>query len=266
MSQNTKIDWADDSINFDEGCDETSNPGCKECYAIHRLLPMRGIMPGTVRRTSETNWQKPLIWQRRLEQTGEVRFVFGNSMGDFFHRKTDDHRSEIWDIIRRTPNLNWIILTQRPSNILSRLPADWDAGYPNVWLGISASDQMHTDKRVPTLLRVPSALHFISLEPLVAPVALRDNWLHGEGNKLKWVITGGMSGKNWERYPLFPSWVRTLRDQCQFAQVSFFFKQLGGPANNYRDGDQALLDGKLYKEVPTSTANPIRRDSQLSLL
>lgn len=262
MAQNTKIDWADDSFNFAEGCDPTTNPGCAECYAVFRLLPMRDIQPGMFRRTSEENWQKPIRWQKKLEQTGEVRLVFGNSMSDFFHRKMDDFRPDAWEVIRRTPNLIWILLTQRPGNIQSRLPADWGNGYQNVWLGVSASDQEHADKRIPTLLNVPAALHLVSLEPLVGPISLRDSWL----KELGWVITGGMSGKNWNRYPLYPGWVRFLRDQCQQANIPFFFKQLGGPANDYRDGDKAILDGHLHKAIPASTTRPVHHPAQLSLL
>lgn len=268
MAENTKIDWADDSINFAVGCHETTNPGCKECYAIHRMLPATmNIAPGTVRRTGEDTWKKPLRWQERLAQTGETRTVFGNSLGDFFHKELDDYRTDAWDIIRRTPNLIWIILTQRPGNILSRLPADWDTGYPNVWLGVSASDQQHADKRIPTLLRVPAALHLVSLEPLVNAVTLRD-WLkpNDKGRKIGWVITGGMSGKNWRHYPLYPPWVRSLRDQCTASGIPFFFKQLGGPPDNYRAGDQALLDGELWKQIPISTAKPICLPRQSSFL
>lgn len=269
MAENTKIDWADNSINFAVGCHETTNPGCKECYAIHRLLPATmNLAPGTIRRTGDDTWKKPLQWQERLEKTGETRTVFGNSLGDFFHQELDSFRNEAWGIIRRTPNLIWIILTQRPVNILSRLPFDWpENGYTNVWLGVSASDQKHTDKRIPTLLDIPATLHLVSLEPLVHSVTLRD-WLkpNDKEHKIGWVIAGGMSSKRWKQYRLYPSWVRTLRDECVAAKTPFFFKQLGGPPENYRDGQQAILDGKLWKQVPIPTNRPIKSMQQVNLL
>lgn len=265
MGKGTRIGWTNNSWSWAYGCDETTNPGCKECYAIHRLLPSRSfnLLPGQIRRAAGTTLQQPLKWQARLEQTGEVETVF-NSLMDWFHPKLDEWRPEIWDIVRQTPNLIYIILTQRVSNIRRRLPEDWGEGYPNVWLGTSASDQEHADKRIPTLLKIPAALHLVSLEPLVAPVVLRDAWT-GQGNRLGWVITGGMSGDNWQQYPLYPKWVRTLRDQCTENSIPFFFKQLGGPAHDYRDGNAAILDGELWQQIPESTANPMKLPQQASL-
>lgn len=42
---------------------------------------------------------------------------------------------------------------------------------------------------------------------------------------LHWVIVGGESGPN--ARPMHPDWARSLRDQCQAADVPFFFKQWG---------------------------------------
>lgn len=42
---------------------------------------------------------------------------------------------------------------------------------------------------------------------------------------LDWVICGGETGKN--ARPMHPDWPRNLRDQCQAAEVPFFFKQWG---------------------------------------
>lgn len=42
---------------------------------------------------------------------------------------------------------------------------------------------------------------------------------------LDWVIVGGESGPN--ARPMHPDWVRSLRDQCQAADVPFLFKQWG---------------------------------------
>src|SRR5690606_22690637 len=50
---------------------------------------------------------------------------------------------------------------------------------------------------------------------------------HGGGlkNCLSWVICGGESGHH--ARPVNPDGVRSLRNQCQAAQVPFFFQQLG---------------------------------------
>lgn len=43
--------------------------------------------------------------------------------------------------------------------------------------------------------------------------------------RLDWVICGGETGK--QARPMHPDWPRSLRDQCQGAEVPFFFKQWG---------------------------------------
>lgn len=45
------------------------------------------------------------------------------------------------------------------------------------------------------------------------------------GDGLHWVIVGGESGPN--ARPMHPDWARSLRDQCQAAEVPFLFKQWG---------------------------------------
>ena len=55
------------------------------------------------------------------------------------------------------------------------------------------------------------------MEPLLGPIAA--DYL------ADWVIVGGESGPG--ARPMYPDWARSLRDQCQAAGVSFFFKQWG---------------------------------------
>lgn len=112
---------------------------------------------------------------------------------------------------------------------------------PNVWLGVSVEDQARADERIPDLLATPAAVRFISAEPLLGPVVLRDNWLlpdlrhHVPDAQLDWVITGGESGLG--ARPMHPQWARGIRDQCSAAGVPFFFKQWGawGPCDHLGD-------------------------------
>ncbi|HWA29156.1 MAG TPA: DUF5131 family protein [Lacunisphaera sp.] len=43
---------------------------------------------------------------------------------------------------------------------------------PNVWLGTSVENQRTADERIPTLLRCPVAVRFVSAEPLLGPVSI----------------------------------------------------------------------------------------------
>lgn len=107
---------------------------------------------------------------------------------------------------------------------------------PNVWVGVSAEDQQRADERIPILLDTPAAVRFVSCEPLLGPINLReidpqDDWhvdaldTPDPSCRLDWVIAGGESGPG-ARAP-HPNWFRSLRDQCQSAGVPFFFKQWG---------------------------------------
>lgn len=51
-------------------------------------------------------------------------------------------------------------------------PADWRWPLPNVWCGTSIEDQPRADLRVPILRRVPAAIRFLSIEPLLGPIDL----------------------------------------------------------------------------------------------
>ena len=112
---------------------------------------------------------------------------------------------------------------------------------PNVWLGVTAEDQTRANERIPDLLAAPAALRFVSVEPMLGPVDLRNitpadkyelDALSGfdfdqssAGPRLDWVIVGGESGP--AARPLHPDWARSLRDQCKAAGTPFFFKQFG---------------------------------------
>lgn len=107
---------------------------------------------------------------------------------------------------------------------------------PNLWLGVTAENQQRAEERIPTLLEIPAAKRFVSVEPMLGPVNLEfnislvhpDNEGYGiEAIKgLDWIICGGETGPG--ARPMHPDWARRLRDQCQAAGTPFFFKSWGG--------------------------------------
>jgi protein gp37 len=110
-------------------------------------------------------------------------------------------------------------------------------------LGVSVENQKADDERIPLLLQTPAAVRFLSCEPLLGPVNLREYWGYNDEpmgeyiNSIDWVIVGGESGHG--ARPMHPEWARSLRDQCQEAGVSFFFKQWGEWLPNAQDYDCA---------------------------
>ncbi len=165
-------------------------------------------------------------------------------MIDWFRRNPYKGIMRQADIIRASrPNLCSVGISD--PNII---PWRW------VWLGISVENQAAADERIPLLLQTPATVRFISAEPLLGPIDLTRGYpdedgiindalrggvlrpggvrlsfsLPGQANPrpgLDWVITGGESGPG--ARPSHPDWFRSLRDQCQTADVPFFFKQWG---------------------------------------
>jgi hypothetical protein len=94
-------------------------------------------------------------------------------------------------------------------------------------------------------------VRFLSIEPLLEDL--------GEFNLegIHWVIVGGESGAG--ARPMRKEWVLSIRDQCERAQVPFFFKQWGGVRKSKAGRE---LDGKTYDAVPTRVQLPVLENSE----
>jgi protein gp37 len=238
VADTTNIEWCDSTFNPWIGCTRVS-PACDDCYAA-RSTPARALGvawgPGELRRrTADSTWEKPCTWQRQAAgfqaQHGRRRRVFCASLADVFDNAVPESwRIDLFSLIEETPDLDWLLLTKRVGNVEQMLP--WSActqPWPNVWIGITVVNQAEVDRDVPKLLRVPAAVRFLSVEPMLGSLALRPDWIwpFGPGALLglHWVICGGESGP--KARPLHPDWPRALRDQCADAGVPFLFKQWG---------------------------------------
>lgn len=222
MGKNTGIEWADSTWSPWWGCTEISD-GCNDCYA--REKTRGGAWGKNPRiRTSRDYWRQPLLWNadgpRFLRVHGRKQLVFGGHLCDVFDNQADAQvRADSFKLIRDTPNLFWLILTKRPQNISKMLPADWGEGYPNVWLGISAENQHYFDQRWRILATIPAIVRFVSYEPALGPLSLRDCTMLPD-----WIICGGESGPNARDDDA--AWYRQLRDECRQRGVPFFMKQM----------------------------------------
>ncbi len=225
MSATSPIEWTDATWNPWHGCHKIT-PGCKNCY-MFREKKQYGQNPNLVVR-SKTLFGAPLKWK-------EPKLVFTCSWSDWFIEEADAWRDEAWDIIRRTPQHTYQILTKRPDRMEGRVP---DPPLPNVWLGVSVENQQYADERIPPLLKTPAAIRFLSVEPLLGPVTFRwAPWAdytrvpgrsigHLDGLRgIDWVIVGGESGPG--ARPLDMQWVRSIVEQCRAARVPCFVKQMG---------------------------------------
>jgi protein gp37 len=238
------------TFNIVWGCTKVSE-GCKHCYA-DTLATRYGYSlwgPGSQRRTfGPSYWSQPLRWNQEAERSRQRRSVFCSSMADAFedHPVVAQERQKLWLLIRRTPWLDWLLLTKRPQNVLRMASYGYWKWPENVWIGTSVENQRRADERIPYLLDVPVSVHFLSCEPLLGPLDLTCYLPYLPRNG--WVIVGGESGAH--ARPMNPYWVRDLRDQCVNASVPFFFKQWGG---RYHSSGGRLLDGRTWDELPVSS-------------
>ncbi len=166
------------------------------------------------------------------------RMIFVNSMSDLFHPEVPlDFIVRVFAVMRETPQHTYQVLTKR-SKRLAQLSGqlDWPS---NVWMGVSVENQTYAF-RVNHLRAVPAAVRFLSLEPLLGPVAVA---LDG----IDWLIAGGESGP--AARPVDEAWVTAIREACVASGTPFFFKQWGG--RTPKSGGR-LLDGHTWDEYPTT--------------
>lgn len=280
MSEKTAISWTDHSFNPWTGCTKVS-PGCANCYA-EGWAKRSGIVQWghgkPRRRTSESNWKLPIKWNQKHEVAMDT-YITGVAAGAPMARPTrprvfcasladwlDDEVSIQWladllNLIRITPNLDWLLLTKRPENFRPRLQKILDlmgkhldleeaylrtfielmlngrsssiytapeVGVENYWIGTTVEDQQRANERIPELLKIPAKVRFLSCEPLLESVSLpiHHQSMGPDIAEFDWVIAGGESGPGFR--PFNPDWARSLRDQCQRAGVAFHMKQMGG--------------------------------------
>lgn len=250
MAEHTGIAWCDHTFNPWWGCTPVST-GCDNCYAHDMALRVGRDCWGASPRqkTKPQNWQEPIKWNQWAEEVEERRLVFCGSMMDWaedYHSANVFWRSELFDLIRATPHLTWLMLTKRAARIPLCLPDDWGEGYKNVWLGVTAENQEMADLRIPILLNVPAVQKFISAEPLLGPIEFRKvPGFNRVGLSLHdwWIIVGGESGPNCR--PMDLNWARYIREQCETANIPFFFKQTGGVK-----GGSHILDGEKIYQFP----------------
>lgn len=220
----TKIEWCDETLNpIKMRCTKVSE-GCRHCYAerlLSRNLPGLSGYPasGEPPRLDLKELEKPFHWKK-------PRRIFVESMGDLFHEDVPiEYLKQVLFNMMHCPQHTFMVLTKRPERM-----ADFMCEYHivrNIWLGVTAENQRTADERIPVLLSIPAAVHFVSVEPMLEKVDLdlcganygRDSL----NEKTNWVICGAETGMG--ARCMRPEWALDLLEQCDTAGVPFFFKK-----------------------------------------
>lgn len=253
----SKIEWTDKTWNPVTGCTKVSQ-GCKNCYAerLYERFNGKGAFKNVI--CHQNRLSHPARWKRPA-------MVFVNSMSDLFHEDVPfSFINAVFSVMSDCDHHTYQVLTKRPARMLAFFKwkseehgIPWEPK-PNVWIGVSVENQEAADERIPLLLDVPAAVRFLSCEPLLGPIKLwpllqltNNKWTNRPGSIIDWIICGGESGPG--SRPMHPEWARSIRDQCQSAGVTFFFKQWGnwipmmGHVNgiNVRDEKFTFPDGTI---------------------
>lgn len=230
-SIHTGIEWTDKTWNPTTGCNKVS-PGCLHCYAeaLTKRFP-RNFQNGFDLTLHPERLGEPLKWRTPCR-------IFVNSMSDLFHEKIPlDFIQQVFEVIKDTPKHVYQILTKRPERLIELAPNL--EFHQNIWLGVSVENQNYVH-RVDLLRQIPAHVRFLSCEPLLGPLHLNLTDIH-------WVIVGGESGQ--KHRPMAIQWAEDIRNQCQAAEVAFFFKQIGGRTSK---AGGRLLNGKIWDEMPSA--------------
>lgn len=222
-------------------------------------------------RSVTSTWGDPLRWQREAERLGIRYRVFMSSLCDIFenwlgpmvnaqgvrlYEASEDQwvpedeaitrrclrrpvtmkmaRERAFRIVDQTPNLDYLVLTKRPENILAMWPGGTQLYRHNVWRGTSPCDQQTANSSIPPLVATNhlSPVAFLSCEPLLGGVDVRQalqlaGFHQPPGELVHWIIPGGESKQGGEVRPCHIEDIRFLIRQGREYNIPVFVKQVG---------------------------------------
>jgi protein gp37 len=287
MAGKSNIEWTGHTWNPFAGCAVLS-PGCTNCYAMKMAARLDAMGQPLYKGLTKPSKAGP-VWRGTVRANPEALLAplkrkkpttyFVNSMSDLFYENFPDELiDQVFAVMALCPQHTFQVLTKRAEWMRTYLSRDETRGriaaarlvnllrgagagnpdevmpwpLPNVWLGVSTERQQEANERIPHLLQTPAAVRFISAEPLLGPIDLRnialpddrcdrridaltalvtrtmigvskEEW-YADAN-LDWVIVGGESGPN--ARPFDVKWADSIVEECEEAQVACFVKQLG---------------------------------------
>lgn len=202
-------------------------------------------------------WSKDITMPLKLRTASKI---FVCDMGDLFYEgNSDDQIDQVFGVMwacmflgrNALPGHIFQVLTKRSKRMLDYVASDrrkqiayWAVHHgggldpdgihdqvmfsklphPRIWFGVSAEDQDWANLRWKHLQRIYAPVRFLSLEPLLGPVTMRDWYMLPD-----WVIVGGESGPRARPYDV--GWAKNLITEGIDLEIPIFHKQLG--ANPY---------------------------------
>lgn len=252
--------------------------GCKNCYASRRQSRFR--MPAFQEQVKWSKditvfFESSVL--HAIEIRRKPAKVFWCDMTDMFGDWVPDRWiAKCIQIMSIKQNLIHQVLTKRPARMLRFLknckksPSGWIThngndpeyedpdggiivaypgdGYPdeknwipkNIWFGASVEDQPTANQRIPELLQIRAAVHWVSIEPMLGEIDF-SRWInrtlgygeqddiHQIGN-IDWGVLGGETGPGARNFVLGHG--KDIVRQFRSAGVPIFVKQVGSKPVN----------------------------------
>lgn len=233
------------SINPWAGCTKVG-PGCTHCFSAamaHRFSSATGNYwhgvewgKGKPRAPKFEKATEQLIKLRAVAECSNARPRSLTLNCDPFDTEVPQGPIENWierwlNLVWSFPEIDFLLTTKRIKNAARfTMP-------PNVWLGVSVSNQEEADRDLPILLSIPATKRWISYEPALGPLMP----INCSSNGLSWLVAGAETGSGARAASL--DWFRAVRLTCRVAGIPFFLKQVDAKRNR-------LLDGREHNEVP----------------
>jgi protein gp37 len=251
-----RIEYVDETWNVSTGCTPVS-PGCANCYAraMHRRLTAMGQpkyhhdFEQVVFHHEELN--RPLHWRKPIR-------IFPDSMSDLFHPAlTDEQIAAVFARMQACQQHTFVLVTKRTERLhLLASDAFWelvdslgeqlaeakgwchahegsDRPLKNVQVLATCENQEMLERRIDDLLRCPSVVHGLSMEPLLGPIRLKLEWLAPFKDvdpalrrtpRIDWIAIGPETGP--KRRDCDMQWMVDILDQCREAGVPAYVKAL----------------------------------------
>lgn len=247
MTTATTIEWTEQTWNPTTGCTKISS-GCEHCYAevMANRLEAMGV------KGYENGFKLSILPERLAEPLNRRKptTYFVNSMSDLFHNEIPfQFLDQIFDVIQRTPQHTYQILTKRATRMRMYFMQGKRPVPRNVWLGVSVENRKHGIPRIDELREIEASIRFLSVEPLLEDLGKID--ISG----IHWVIVGGESGP--KARPMKYEWVESIKLQCEERRAAFFFKQWGGwgadGKKRSKKENGRVFAGRTWDQMPAVT-------------
>jgi protein gp37 len=220
------------------GCQATaSSPGCRLCpawdfsrglrevqyhrtdgYGSHRtILPIK---------SDPSVWEEPLRWDSMSRYDQEKPRVSCMTGGDpFAPFVPPSWRKELFDLIAKTPNLRWDVVTRRPHEIVRQLEQIgylWKLPLPNLRMGIAAENQECFDRRWAAFREFPLANKLLVYRPPLGAIKLPAD---AQGQLEEVIFGGGFEQRLDPAFRCDPAWKDSVTKQCADMGIKFNFAE-----------------------------------------